>query len=198
MIDIVLGLLKAQEGSLLVDDVEIDDSKRRKWQANLGYVPQTIYLIDDSIKRNIAFGVPDNEIDIEAVKRAAVIANLDDFIENELEEGFDSMVGERGVRLSGGQRQRIGIARAVYHNPSVLIMDEATSALDGLTENAIMDAINNLSHKKTIIIVAHRLTTVKACDEIFIMDKGEIIDRGTYDDLLIRNESFRIMAVGSK
>ena len=198
IIDIVLGLLKAQEGSLLVDDVEIDDSNRRKWQANLGYVPQTIYLIDDTIKRNIAFGVPDDEIDIKAVKRAAAIANLDDFIENELEEGFNSMVGERGIRLSGGQRQRIGIARAVYHNPSVLIMDEATSALDGLTENAIMDAINNLSHKKTIIMIAHRLTTVKACDEIFIMEKGEIIDRGTYDDLLIRNESFRIMAEGSK
>ena len=198
MIDIILGLLKAEEGSLFVDGVKIDDKNRSNWQRNLGYVPQSIFLIDDTIKKNIAFGIPDNEIDFEAIKQAAVIANLHDFIENDLEFGYETMVGERGVRLSGGQRQRIGIARAVYHNPTVLIMDEATSALDGLTESAIMDAINNLSHKKTIIMIAHRLTTVKGCDEIFILDKGVVIDRGSYDDLIIRNESFRRMAEGSK
>ncbi len=196
-IDIILGLLKAQEGKLLVDGIKVDGSNVRNWQANLGYVPQSIYLVDDTITRNIAFGVPDDEIDMDAVKLAASIANLDGFIENELDSGYDTIVGERGVRLSGGQRQRIGVARAVYHDPSVLIMDEATSALDVLTENAIMDAINNLSHKKTIIMIAHRLSTVKACDEIFIMDKGRIIDHGTYDELFNKNESFRIMAEGS-
>lgn len=196
LIDIILGLLKAQEGRILVDGVEVNDERIRNWQANLGYVPQSIYLIDDTIKKNIAFGVPDDEIDSSAVKRAADIANLHDFIEKDLEAGYETMVGERGVRLSGGQRQRIGIARAVYHNPSVLIMDEATSALDGLTESAIMDAIHNLSHKKTIIMIAHRLTTVKECDIIHMMDKGCIIDSGKYNELIERNEQFRRMAEG--
>ena len=196
LIDIILGLLKPGKGTMYADDIRIVDNNLRNWQKNLGYVPQSIFLIDDTIIKNIAFGVPDDKIDMEAVKNAALIANLSDFIENNLEDGFKTVVGERGVRLSGGQRQRIGIARAVYHNPSVLIMDEATSALDSLTENAIMDAINNLSHRKTIIMIAHRLTTVKECDEIFIMDSGTIVDRGTYDDLILRNESFRRMAEG--
>jgi ABC-type multidrug transport system fused ATPase/permease subunit len=197
-IDIILGLLEAQSGSLRVDSREITAKNRSNWQANLGYVPQSIFLVDDSIRKNIAFGIAENEIDEESVIKAAQVANLHDFIMNDLDRGYETMVGERGVRLSGGQKQRIGIARAVYHDPSVLILDEATSALDGLTENAIMDAIHNLSHKKTILMIAHRLTTVRECDEIFIMEKGVIVDRGTYDELIQRNESFRKMAEGSK
>jgi ABC-type multidrug transport system fused ATPase/permease subunit len=197
-IDIILGLLEAQSGSLRVDSREITAKTRSNWQANLGYVPQSIFLVDDSIRKNIAFGIAENEIDEESVIKAAQVANLHDFIMNDLDRGYETMVGERGVRLSGGQKQRIGIARAVYHDPSVLILDEATSALDGLTENAIMDAIHNLSHKKTILMIAHRLTTVRECDEIFIMEKGVIVDRGTYDELIQRNESFRKMAEGSK
>lgn len=196
IIDIILGLLRAQKGSIIVDGIEINDENIRNWQANLGYVPQSIFLIDDTIKKNIAFGIPEDEIDPAAVKRAAMIANLHGFIDTSLEDGYETMVGERGVRLSGGQRQRIGIARAVYHNPSVLIMDEATSALDGLTENAIMDAIRNLSHKKTIIMIAHRLTTVKECDVIHILDEGRIIDSGKYDELIQRNKHFQQMADG--
>ena len=197
LVDIILGLLDAESGEMFVDDIKIDGDNKRSWQANLGYVPQSIYLTDDSIKKNIAFGIPEDDIDMEAVKKAAGIANLESFIENDLKDKYDTVVGERGVRLSGGQRQRIGIARAVYHDPSVLIMDEATSALDGLTENAIMDAINNLSHKKTIIMIAHRLTTVKECDVIYIMDKGVIVDQGEYNELLERNDQFRMMAEGN-
>ncbi|MCF7914651.1 MAG: ABC transporter ATP-binding protein/permease [Spirochaetaceae bacterium] len=196
LVDIILGLLTPQEGAMYIDKTKITEENFRNWQANIGYVPQSIFLTDDTIARNIAFGIPQEEIDINAVKRAAEVANLDVFIKDELEKGYETVVGERGVRLSGGQRQRIGIARAVYHNPSVLILDEATSALDGLTEQAIMDAIHNLSHKKTIIMIAHRLTTVKECDAIHILDKGRIIDSGQYEELIKRNEEFRKMAEG--
>lgn len=198
LVDIVLGLLRPQFGTMKVDGTVISEENLRSWQANLGYVPQTIFLTDSTIARNIAFGIPEDQIDMEAVRKASRIANLDGFIERELEHGYETQVGERGVRLSGGQRQRIGIARAMYHNPSVLILDEATSALDGLTEQAIMDAIHNLSHKKTIIMIAHRITTVRECDVIYVLDHGAIVDRGTYDELIKRNESFRLMAEGSK
>jgi len=197
LVDIVLGLLEPQEGNIYIDGVKITTENLHNWQANLGYVPQSIFLTDDTIASNIAFGVPPDEINMDAVLRAANVANLATFIEEELELQYDTLVGERGVRLSGGQRQRIGIARAVYHNPSVLILDEATSALDGLTESAIMDAIHNLSHKKTIIMIAHRITTVKECDVIYIMEKGRIIDSGKYDELIQRNKQFRQMAKGS-
>lgn len=196
IVDVILGLLEPQSGELIIDGTKIKSNNLRNWQANIGYVPQSIFLIDDTVAKNIAFGVPDKEIDYEAIKKAASIANLDGFIENELDDGYDTLVGERGIRLSGGQRQRIGIARAVYHNPAVIILDEATSALDGLTEKAIMDAIHNLSHKKTIIMIAHRLTTVKECDIIHILDKGIIVDSGNFDDLVQRNERFRQMAEG--
>lgn len=197
LVDIILGLLEPQQGSISIDGVKIILDNISNWQANLGYVPQSIFLTDDTIARNIAFGIADEDIDLDAVKRAAEVANLAKFIEEELEHGFETVVGERGIRLSGGQRQRIGIARAVYHNPSVLILDEATSALDGLTELAIMDAIHNLSHQKTIIMIAHRLTTVKECDVIHIMDKGRILDSGKYNELIMRNDQFRRMAEGS-
>jgi ABC-type multidrug transport system fused ATPase/permease subunit len=194
--DILLGLLSPQNGQIYVDDREINDSNRKNWQKNLGYVPQSIYLTDDTIRNNIAFGVSPEKINENAIIQAAKLANIHDFVVNELETAYDTIIGERGIRLSGGQRQRIGIARAIYHDPSVLILDEATSALDSLTENAIMDAIKNIRHKKTIIMIAHRITTVKHCDVIYMMDKGKFVDHGTYEELYARNEVFRGMAVG--
>jgi ABC-type multidrug transport system fused ATPase/permease subunit len=195
--DIILGLLEPQEGKIYVDDTEINDANRRAWQKNLGYVPQSIYLTDDTIRNNIAFGLKPEEIDDSRIIKAAKIANIHDFINTELAEGYDTVIGERGIRLSGGQRQRIGIARAAYHDPLVFVLDEATSALDSLTENAIMDAIKYLSHKKTIILIAHRITTVKNCDIIYFMDKGIIVDYGAYDELYLKNESFKKMADGA-
>ena len=195
-VDVILGLLVPQEGKIFVDSVEIGDGNRKNWQKNIGYVPQAIYLTDDSIRNNIAFGIEPRKVDDDAVVKAAKLANIHDFIVHELNNGYDTIVGERGIRLSGGQKQRIGIARAVYHDPSVLVLDEATSALDGLTENAIMDAIRNLTHKITIIIIAHRLTTIKHCDVIYLMEKGEIIDSGTYGELYQKNETFRKTADG--
>jgi ABC-type multidrug transport system fused ATPase/permease subunit len=194
--DIILGLLEPQQGKIFVDDIEINSTNIRNWQINLGYVPQSIYLTDDTIRKNIAFGINPQDINDKAVMDAAMTANIHDFVTTELKQGYDTVIGERGIRLSGGQRQRIGIARAVYHDPSVLILDEATSALDSLTENAIMDAIKNISHKKTIVIIAHRITTVKACDIIYLMEKGIITDYGDYNDLYARNKSFRKMADG--
>ncbi|MDR2194625.1 MAG: ABC transporter ATP-binding protein/permease [Treponema sp.] len=196
-IDIMLGLLEPQEGAIFIDDVEITDENRKNWQMNLGYVPQSIYLTDDTIRNNIAFGIAPDKIDDKAIVNAAKIANIHDFVQQELEHGYDTVIGERGIRLSGGQRQRVGIARAVYHNPSVLILDEATSALDGVTEAAIMDAIKRIGHKKTIIMIAHRITTVKNCDVIYMMDKGVIVDSGGYEELYQRNHVFRKMADGA-
>jgi ABC-type multidrug transport system fused ATPase/permease subunit len=194
--DIILGLLEPQKGEIIVDDTEINNANVKNWQMNLGYVPQSIFLTDDTIRNNIAFGVNPRDIDDKAVMDAAKMANIHDFVTAELKQGYDTVIGERGIRLSGGQRQRIGIARAVYHDPSVLIFDEATSALDSLTENAIMDAIKNISHKKTIVMIAHRITTVKACDVIYLMEKGVIVDYGDYNDLYARNKSFKKMADG--
>jgi len=194
IIDIFLGLLVPQQGSILVDGVKVDENNIRCWQRNLGYVPQHIYLCDDTVTRNIAFGMPDNEIDGQAVRAAARMANIHDFVEKELPHGYETQVGERGIRLSGGQRQRIGIARALYHNPPVIVFDEATSALDGITEDTILEAIHCLASQKTILIIAHRLSTVKECDIIYFLDHGRIIDQGTYQELLTKNESFRKMA----
>ena len=193
LVDILLGLLIPDQGKMLVDGTKITSENIAGWQANLGYVPQTIYLIDDTIERNIAFAVPDNEVDKNKVLEAAKLAELDEFVQT-LPDGYQTEVGERGVRLSGGQRQRIGIARALYHDPKLLVLDEATSALDGITENVIMDAIHNLAHKKTIVMIAHRLDTVKECDVIFVLEHGEIIESGTYEQLLASNEKFRKMA----
>lgn len=193
-VDMVLGLLVPQKGRLMIDGTEINEDNVASWQKQIGYVPQHIYLSDASVARNIAFGLPDQVIDYEAVERAAKIANIHDFVVEELPEKYETRVGERGIRLSGGQRQRIGIARAMYPNPEVLVMDEATSALDGLTEAAIMDAIHTLSHEKTILLIAHRIATVRESDIIFAMEHGVIVDKGTYDELLERNERFRKIA----
>lgn len=181
----------------MVDDKEIDNSSMRRWQRSLGYVPQQIVLIDDTVAANIAFGVPERQIDMAAVERAARIAELHTFVIDQLPEGYATSVGERGVRLSGGQRQHIGIARALYHNPSVLILDEATSALDNLTERAVMDAVHNLGHAMTIIIIAHRLSTVRTCDKIFMLEHGRCIASGPYQDLIAENDNFRELAMAT-
>ncbi|MEK6730670.1 MAG: ABC transporter ATP-binding protein [Pseudomonadota bacterium] len=194
LIDIILGVLSHQSGALVVDNVVINGDNLSHWQANIGYVPQQIFLLDNTIASNIAFGIEKENIDYAAVERAARIANLHDFIVSELPLQYQTVVGERGVRLSGGQRQRIGIARALYRDPGVLILDEATSSLDGITELAIMDAIHNLARKKTIIIIAHRLTTLKECDVIYIMEKGKIVDKGKYESLMSVNLEFQKMA----
>jgi ABC-type multidrug transport system fused ATPase/permease subunit len=196
-IDLILGLLSPERGEVLVDGIPVSRETLRGWQNNIGYVPQHIYLIDDSVAANIAFGIEPGKIDMEAVERAARLAELHGFVMEELPEGYQTHVGERGVRLSGGQRQRIGIARALYSNPDVLILDEATSALDNLTERAVMDAVRNLGHAKTIIMIAHRLSTVRRCDEIFLMEHGRVAASGAYEDLIEKNSTFREMARAS-
>jgi ATP-binding cassette, subfamily B, bacterial PglK len=195
-VDLILGLLAPSGGQILVDGVEVAGENVAGWQKNLGYVPQHIYISDDTIARNIAFGVPDEQIDMDAVRKAAQIANLAEFVETELPQGYETGIGERGVRLSGGQRQRIGIARALYRDPAVLVLDEATSALDGITEESVMDAVRTLLKKKTIIMIAHRLTTVKECDVIYQLDHGSILAKGSYDQLMAESRWFRSAAGG--
>ena len=190
-VDIILGLLDAQKGTLEVDGHIIDKHNCRAWQRSIGYVPQQIYLADDSIAANIAFGTELKDIDQEAVERAAKIANLHEFVINELSQQYQTKIGERGVRLSGGQRQRIGIARALYYNPQVLILDEATSALDNLTEKEVMEAVNKISKNITIIMIAHRLSTVKKCDIIYLLEEGKIKNHGTFDTLINKNDQIR-------
>ena len=192
LIDLLLGLLVPQSGSIYIDRTHITATNRRAWQNLLGFVPQSIFLSGGSIAENIAFGLPARDIDIAQVSKAAKLAHLTELIE-ELPNGIHTKVGERGVQLSGGQRQRIGIARALYHKAEVLVFDEATSALDGITEKIVMDAIHEFSGKKTIIMIAHRLKTVEKCDLIYFMEKGRIIDHGTYQHLIINNAKFREM-----
>jgi len=194
LVDLILGLLTPNSGLILVDGVEISGENLARWRRNLGYVPQNIFLTDDTITKNIAFGVPEQEIDHAAVVRAARIANLQNFIDNELPRGYETIIGERGVRLSGGQRQRLGIARALYRDPAVLIMDEATSSLDGVTEEAVIEAIHALSGKKTVITIAHRLTTVKECAVIYLIEGGRVASHGTYEELLETSLWFRAAA----
>lgn len=191
--DLVLGLLRPQEGQILVDGVPVGEENLRAWQASIGYVPQHIFLADATVARNIAFGLPEGEIDRAAVEEAARLANIHDFVVRELPAGYDTVVGERGVRLSGGQRQRIGIARALYRNPAVLVLDEATSALDNETEGAVMEAIRTLAGKKTIIIIAHRITTLRFCDAIYVLEDGEMVGEGSYTQLIRAGGDFRRM-----
>jgi ATP-binding cassette, subfamily B, bacterial PglK len=195
-VDIILGLLRPDKGQLLVDDVPVTSDNVRAWQRSLGYVPQQIYLADDSVAANIAFGIPPKDINMKSVAHAAKIAELHEFVTNDLDKGYDTLVGERGVRLSGGQRQRIGIARALYHDPKVLVMDEATSSLDNVTEKHVMESIRRMKGDRTIILIAHRLSTVRDCDTIYFLDHGQVIARGTYDELLQNCEEFREMAEG--
>ena len=175
MVDIILGLLSPQKGRVMADYINVHE-KPKTFHAQVGYIPQVIYLSDDTIRNNIAFGVREDEIDEEAVLAAMKKAQLAEFIES-LPLGLDTIVGDRGVRLSGGQRQRIGIARALYNDPEILVLDEATSALDNETESAVMEAIENLQGMKTMIIIAHRLTTIRNVDRIYEVEKGRIVER---------------------
>ncbi len=193
IIDLMLGLIPPQKGKILVDGTDVHENISG-WQRNIGYIPQSIYLADDTLRRNVAFGLPDNEIDDENVWKAIESAQLSKLVAT-LPEGINTKVGEWGTRLSGGQRQRVGIARALYHNPEVLFMDEATAALDNVTEKQVSEAIESLMGEKTIIMIAHRLTTVMNCEKLFLMDQGKIIQQGSYNELIEKSSQFREMAL---
>jgi len=184
LVDVLLGLLQPSDGVIAVNGTDIQ-SCLRSWQDSVGYVPQSIFLIDDTIRRNVAFGIPEDEIDDFAVWEAIRLSQLDAFIK-EMDGGISTIVGERGIRLSGGQRQRIGIARALYYQPMVMVLDEATSSLDEQTEREVMQAIQALHHEKTVIVVAHRLSTIAYCDRVYRLDNGTIADWGSLDDVLAR------------
>lgn len=192
-IDLLLALYAPQEGQLRVDDTIITADNRRAWQRSIGYVPQDIFLLDASVRENIAFGIPEDEIDDAAVEHAAKQANLHEFVTTQLQEGYATRVGERGIRLSGGQKQRIGIARALYRQPSVLVFDEATSAVDNVTEREIVAALTSLGGQKTIIMIAHRLDTVRHCDCIYLMERGKVVASGTFDELAASEKRFQNM-----
>ena len=193
LIDILLALIDPQQGELMVDNNVINKKNRRSWQNTIGFVAQNIFLSQNTIAENVAFGIRKDQINLEQVRQALKLAHLTELLES-LKDGIHTQVGERGVQLSGGQRQRIGIARALYHKAEVLVFDEATSSLDGITEKMIMEAIYEFSGQKTIILVAHRLKTVEKCDMIFFIDKGKVIDQGTYQELIKKNEQFKKMA----
>ena len=184
LVDVLLGLMAPASGAVLVDGVNVQD-RIRWWQDQIGYVPQSIFLTDDTLRRNVAFGLPKSEIDDAAVDAAIRAAQLEEFV-NSLPLGLETVVGERGVRLSGGQRQRIGIARALYHNPDVLVLDEATSSLDTETEHGVMQAVQALQGEKTVIIVAHRLSTVEYCDRLYRLESSRIVDEGTFEEVMNR------------
>ena len=192
-VDIILGLLEPQKGSLEIDGTIIKKDNLKAWQRSIGYVPQHIFLADDTIAANIAFGIDPKKINYEAVERSAKTAKLHEFVSNDLPQKYNTTIGERGVRLSGGQRQRVGIARALYHNPQVLILDEATSALDNNTERELMNEIKKLDKGITIVMIAHRLSTVKECSSIILLEKGTLKGQGTFEELAKINENFKSM-----
>lgn len=186
-VDIILGLLEPQKGFIEIDGKIITKNNVRSWQRSIGYVPQYIYLSDDTVASNIAFREDPKDINKEMVEKVSKIANLHEFVMDKLPKQYQTGVGERGIKLSGGERQRIGIARALYHNPRLLIFDEATSALDNQTEQLVMDAINSISKNITTIMIAHRLNTVKNCDIIFKLNKGQVVSKGTFNNLINNN-----------
>jgi ATP-binding cassette, subfamily B, bacterial PglK len=189
-VDLIAGLLVPGMGQIEIDGIALDQANRAAWQSRIAYVPQSIFLLDTTIAQNVALGVPDDLIDRERLLAAAQLAQLDEFVST-LPGGYGFRVGERGSRLSGGQRQRLGIARALYTDASVLILDEATNALDGLTEQELMAMIGRLRGRYTIILIAHRLSAVKACDAIFEFDQGKLVESGTYEGLLGSPGTFR-------
>jgi ABC-type multidrug transport system fused ATPase/permease subunit len=193
-VDLLLGLMPPSDGHHVVDGRRLSVSELVGWRSQCGYVPQHIFISDDTVAANIAFGVKPEARDPVAVQRAARIAALEEFIEAELPHGYDTVVGERGVRLSGGQRQRLGVARALYRDPDVLVLDEATSALDNLTEKAVMESVEKLAGKKTIVMVAHRLSSVRECDQIFVFEQGRMVSSGTWDELMDHCEVFTKLA----
>lgn len=192
--DVALGLLRPSSGQFIVDGTLVNDDNIRSWQRSVGYVPQDIFLVDASIRENIALGLQSEDIDDAQICKAACMAQIDDFVRNDLPEGYDTTVGERGVRLSGGQKQRIGIARALYHDADLIVFDEATSALDNLTERDVMEAIDALPGNVTVLMIAHRLTTVQRCDRILVLDKGQVVGFDTWDGLMAENAAFRKIA----
>ncbi len=195
LVDVLMGLIPPTAGRVLVDGVDIRTSPSA-WQANLGVVSQMVFLVDDTLRRNICLGLRDDEVDDARLQAAISMSQLREFVDR-LPDGLETLVGERGVRVSGGQRQRIAIARALYHQPRVLVFDEGTSALDTVTENEIVSALEALRGERTIITIAHRLTTIRGCDRIVILQHGRVTDCGSYDELLDRNRDFRTMAAAS-
>jgi len=183
LIDLLVGLLESDKDEIQIDGVSLEKGNIAYWQKQIGYVQQSVFLFDDTVKSNIAIGVENDKVDMDRLEKVSRLANIHDFIEKELEMGYDTPVGERGVKLSGGQKQRLGIARALYRSPSVLVLDEATSALDGVTESKVIDSLKSLDENITIIIIAHRLSTVKHADCIFLLKKGEILESGSYHKL---------------
>ena len=196
-VDLLLGLLSPTSGQLLVDEQPIDASNVRQWQEHLGYVPQHIFLLNDTIAANIALGVEPAHIDQDRLRVVAAMADMHTVIESKLDQGWDTVVGEHGIRLSGGQIQRLGIARALYHNPDVLVLDEATSALDNATEQRIFDRIHADSKHRTIVMIAHRLSTIRHCDIIYVLDDARLVDAGTWEELMDRCNLFRDLARGA-
>lgn len=192
--DLILGLLVPKQGRLIADGTPVTESNLRAWQQSVGYVPQDIFLTDASVTENIALGVPPDEIDQARVEEAARIARLDQFLRNELPDGYATAIGERGVRLSGGQRQRIGIARALYHDADLIVFDEATSALDNLTEREVMAAVDALPEEKTVVMISHRLSTVQRCDRIVVMEQGCVVGCDTWEALMADNPAFQRIA----
>ena len=195
LVDLLLGLHEPESGTISVDSRVICHENIHTWKSMIGYVPQTIFMTDATISENIAFGLGLKEIDFDNVKRASMLASLDEFIMNDLPDQYNTIVGERGVRLSGGQRQRLGIARALYRNPKVLILDEATSSLDNITETYIIKALENIKGSCTIIIIAHRFTTIQKCDNIIILKDGQIVDEGIYNDLIETSKEFKKLSL---
>ncbi len=195
LIDLILGLHKPIAGNLKVDNNIINSENISQWRNMIGYVPQQIFLTDATIEENIAFGIPKEEINFDQLQNAARLASIDDFIQSELPNKYKTIVGERGVRLSGGQRQRIGIARALYSNPKVLILDEATSSLDNLTESFIINALEKLNGKCTIVIVAHRFSTIQHCDKIVVLANGKVVSEGKFDELIIKSNEFKKLSL---
>jgi ABC-type multidrug transport system fused ATPase/permease subunit len=195
LVDLLLGLHEPESGTISVDSRLICHENIHAWKNMIGYVPQTIFLTDATITENIAFGLGFEEIDFDNVKRASKLASLDEFIMNDLPDQYNTIVGERGVRLSGGQRQRLGIARALYRNPKVLILDEATSSLDNITETYIIKALDNIKGSCTIIIIAHRFTTIQKCDNIIILKDGQIVDKGIYNELIETSKEFKKLSL---
>ena len=193
LIDILVGVLFAREGRLEVDGNLISPDNVYNWQNSIGYVPQEVFLYDETIAANIALGGSADEIDMDRIRTAARLAQAEEFIENDTPNGFNTLVGERGIRLSGGQRQRLGLARAFYRQPKVLFLDEATSALDNVTEEAVMASLNEEFPDLTVVMIAHRLGTVKFCDCIFLMHDGEVVESGGYDQLYRSSDRFQKM-----
>jgi len=191
LVDIILGLLPLTEGELLIDGVPVLTGTS-VWQGRVGYVPQSIYLLDDSLRRNIALGLPDEEIDDQRLAEVLRFSRLDDVVDS-MDNGLDTMIGERGVRMSGGQRQRVGIARALYHDPELMVLDEATSSLDSETEHEVTSAVRGLQGTRTMIVIAHRLSTVRHCDQIFFIKDGTLDQAGTFDELMSNSTAFRRM-----